>query len=190
MALARINNIHHSAYRCRDAEQTRWFYEDVLGLRYRLALTFDEISGTDIRREYMHLFFEMPNGTFIAFFDDPASADRAQFDQKDGFDVHIAFEIDNETDLLEWKKKIKAAQIKCAGPINHEFVQSIYFYDPNGYQCEITCRTDQYVAILDAEEAEARHVTAEWTARTRKLKEDKFGAEAIDRREVPDFFHS
>lgn len=29
---AGLKGIHHSAYRCRDAEETRGFYEDVLGL--------------------------------------------------------------------------------------------------------------------------------------------------------------
>lgn len=190
MSLAKLTHIHHAAYRCRDAEQTRWFYEDVLGLRYRAALTFDEISGTDIKREYMHLFFEMEDGTCIAFFDDPFTAKAGQFDQKDSFDVHVAFEIDSMAALDEWKAKIKAARVKCAGPIDHGFVKSIYFYDPNGYQCEITARTPDYNRILDEEEAEARDVTKEWTERTRALKEERFGAEALDQREVPDFYHA
>ena len=40
-----INNIHHVAFRCRDAEQTRWFYEDVLGLKLAAAMSFDNLSG-------------------------------------------------------------------------------------------------------------------------------------------------
>ena len=82
MELAKITNIHHSAYRCRDAEQTRWFYEDVLGLKLKAALVLDEISGTDIPREYMHLFFEMPDGNFIAFFDEPNNATPESFKHK------------------------------------------------------------------------------------------------------------
>ncbi len=30
-SLKTLGNVHHAAYRCRDAEQTRWFYEEVLG---------------------------------------------------------------------------------------------------------------------------------------------------------------
>jgi len=30
--LQRPNNIHHQAFLCRDAEQTRWFYEDIMGV--------------------------------------------------------------------------------------------------------------------------------------------------------------
>ena len=190
MSVAKIGNVHHSAYRCRDAEQTRWFYQDVLGLRLRAALTFDGISGTDIAREYMHLFFEMPDGNFVAFFDDPSSASPDQFDQRDGFDIHIAFEIDNEEDLLNWKRKIKDARIKCAGPIDHHFVKSIYFYDPNGYQVEITCKADDYVAIMDKEEAASGTEMKEWTARTREKKMKLFGAEKLDQREISEFFHN
>ncbi len=187
MALSLIERIHHAAYRCRDAEQTRWFYEDVLGLRYRAALAFDDISGTDIKREYMHLFFEMSEGSCVAFFDDPYTATAAQFDQKDSFDVHIAFEIASMADLERWKQKIRDARIKCYGPIDHGFVHSIYFYDPNGYQCEITCRTPEYLKIMDAEEADARKVTQEWCQRTRAIKEQRFGAQTLDQREVPAF---
>ena len=190
MSLSKLSHIHHAAYRCRDAEQTRWFYEDILGLRYRAALTFEEISGTDLKREYMHLFFEMGDGTMIAFFDEPYSVKADQFEQKDSFDVHVAFEIDSLEDLDAWKKKIKDARIKSAGPIDHGFVKSIYFYDPNGYQCEITCRTPDYTKILDSEETEARDVTRAWTEKTRGLKEKLFGAEALDKREVAEFYHS
>lgn len=190
MSLSTIRNIHHAAYRCRDAEQTRWFYEDVLGLRYRAGLTFDEVSGTDIKREYMHLFFEMGDGAMIAFFDDPSSASAQQFEQKDSFDLHIAFEIKTMDDLEVWKRKIKDARIKCFGPIDHGFVKSIYFYDPNGYQVEITCRTVAYEDILDKEEAESGDVMKEWTARTRDRKAKLFGADALDSREVSDFYHS
>ena len=37
-----LHNVHHFAFRCRDAEQTRWFYEDVLGLK--LAIAFEEVN--------------------------------------------------------------------------------------------------------------------------------------------------
>jgi len=188
MSLSPITNIHHAAYRCRDAEQTRWFYQDVLGLRYRAGLTFDEVSGTDIKREYMHLFFEMGDGSCIAFFDDPQTASEDQFKQRDAFDLHVAFEVDKMEDLEAWKRKIKSARVKCFGPIDHHFVKSIYFYDPNGLALEITCLEKDYEAIMDSEEKGAETVTKEWTERTRKIKEDLFGKKALERREVAEFF--
>ena len=32
-----IKGLHHNAYRCRDSEETRRFYEDFLGLRFAEA---------------------------------------------------------------------------------------------------------------------------------------------------------
>ena len=40
-----VHNMHHTAFRCRDAEQTRWFYEDVLGFKLAAAMVFDEEPG-------------------------------------------------------------------------------------------------------------------------------------------------
>ncbi len=89
-ALKTLGNVHHAAYRCRDAEQTRWFYEEVLGLPLAAAMVFDHISGMDIDCDYMHLFFQLGDGNFIAFFDEPDRASTESFKRKDSFDVPIA----------------------------------------------------------------------------------------------------
>ena len=34
----RIKGVHHAAWRCRDAAETRWFYETVCGLELEAAL--------------------------------------------------------------------------------------------------------------------------------------------------------
>lgn len=80
--LKRLGNVHHAAYRCRDAEQTRWFYEDVLGLPLAAAMVFDEIPGSGRKSDYMHLFFELGDGNFIAFFDEPSTATPDHFLKK------------------------------------------------------------------------------------------------------------
>ena len=41
-----IKGLHHNAYRCRDSEQTREFYEDFLGLPLQLAFEIKQtITG-------------------------------------------------------------------------------------------------------------------------------------------------
>ena len=50
-----IKGLHHSAYRCRDAEETRQFYEDFLGLP--LADAF-EITTTQTGRDTNVLVME------------------------------------------------------------------------------------------------------------------------------------
>lgn len=58
---ATAKGIHHAAYRCRDAEQTRWFYEDVLGFPLSMTLVADIVPGLRKRVPFMHLFFELGN---------------------------------------------------------------------------------------------------------------------------------
>lgn len=180
--LAAISSLHHTAFRCRDAEQTRWFYEDVLGLELEAGLVFNEEPGTGRPVDYMHLFFIMPDGNFIAFFDAPDSAKPEMFEKKWSFDVHFAFEVPSREDLLAWQQRINDKGVTCLGPVDHDFIESVYMYDPNGYQVEITCRTPRYEQVLAEEKAGVREQMKQWTAKTRALKEERFGAEVLDKR--------
>jgi len=180
--LHRLRNAHHVAYRCRDAEQTRWFYEDVLGLKLAAALVLDEIPGLNEATPYMHIFFEMGNGDYIAFFDEPQAASAEQFSRGHSFDRHLAFEVEGEEQLLAWQKSINEKGVSCLGPVDHGFVRSCYMYDPNGLQVEITTRTRDYDSIMDHELRHAREQIKSWSERSRALKEEKFGAAAIDQR--------
>jgi len=180
--LARLHNAHHVAYRCRDAEQTQWFYEEVLGLPLAIALVLEEIPGLNEPTPYLHLFFEMGNGDFIAFFDEPEGATAEQFGRQHSFDRHLAFECKDEEELLEWQRQINAKGVSCLGPVDHHFVKSVYMYDPNGLQVEITARTKDYEQIIANERAHAQENIRIWAERSRKAKEAKFGAAAIDTR--------
>jgi catechol 2,3-dioxygenase-like lactoylglutathione lyase family enzyme len=181
-ALRPLGNIHHLALRCRDAEQTRWFYEDVLGLKLAAALSLEKSPGTEVQRPFLHLFFEFGDGNYIAFFDEPGHAKPEHFELKDSFDIHIAFETDSAASMLAWKEKIVAAGDFIFGPINHDFVESVYFFDPNGYALEITHKTAQHDAVLVQELRSAREHITDWTAATRARKIELFGAAAIDSR--------
>lgn len=181
-----IIGVHHAAFRCRDAAQTIWFYTEVLGLADPTGITLEEVPGTGQDDPYMHVFFQMKNGEYIAFFDAPGSADPAWFDRKDSFDMHWAFEVANEDDLLAMRDRIRSHGITAHGPIDHHFVRSIYMYDPNGIQIELTYRLPEHDAILDDERSRFPETLADWSERTRAAKEKKFGAEAITRRSRAD----
>src|SRR5687768_3267409 len=61
--------IHHVAYVVRDQEVTRKFYEDVIG--FPLIATWCEVGpfpGFDRPLEYCHTFYELPDGSALAFF--------------------------------------------------------------------------------------------------------------------------
>lgn len=179
---SRLGNVHHAAYRCRDAEQTRWFYEEVLGLPLAAAMVFDALPGSGQQSDYMHLFFELGDGNFIAFFDEPETATQEHFLRKHSFDVHIALEAESLEALLAWQSRINAMGKTCLGPVDHGFVKSVYMYDPNGIQVEITCKTDRHDEIMTADGASAQEELRRWTERTRSVKTSKFGAQVLEQR--------
>jgi len=180
--LQRPNNIHHQAFLCRDAEQTRWFYEDIMGFRLVAALDFESSPGSGEPLEYMHLFFEMGNGDHLAFFDIPDDVDEEKFSYTSGFDQHMAFEADSLEELESWKNHLNDKVGWASEPINHGFVHSIYFYDPNGLALEITCRDRNYEKIMKEDQKKAHNNLKLWTEKTREKKESKVGSVKIEER--------
>ena len=172
--LPKIMGIHHSAYLCRDAKETRDFYCDVLGMRMRATLAIDKRPGTDEDLRYMHLFFEMEDGNYIAFFDLPDSVEEDYFRNKDGMqEYHFAFELENLEAQKYYKDKLENFGLPVRGPVDHGFVTSIYFHDPNGLQVEFTVRSDRHETILAEEEAKSEDVLARWTAETAAVKSER-----------------
>lgn len=155
-----IKKLNHAAYRCRDSEATRAFYEDFLGLE--LADAF-EIKTTMTGRDtsVLHSFYQMADGSAVAFFEAP-DMDFEFKDQHD-FDLHIALEVDMET-LKDRFEAGKAAGIETRGISDHGFIHSIYFRDPNGYVVELSAPVDD--GVSDTERARSgRETLSEWTRR-------------------------
>ncbi len=132
-----IQRLHHAAYRCRDSEQTRQFYEEFLGLPLVNALTISTTkSGRDAN--VLHTFYAMADGSCIAFFEEPGEPFDFR-DQRD-FDLHIALQVDKQTQMTMFEKG-KAAGMSVRGVSDHGFIDSIYFRDPNGYVVELAAPT-------------------------------------------------
>jgi catechol 2,3-dioxygenase-like lactoylglutathione lyase family enzyme len=53
-----IKGLHHNAYRCRNSEETRAFYEDFLGLPLSGALAINE-TKSGRQTKVLHTFFRM-----------------------------------------------------------------------------------------------------------------------------------
>jgi catechol 2,3-dioxygenase-like lactoylglutathione lyase family enzyme len=155
-----IKGLHHNAYRCRDSEETRRFYEDFLGLP--LASTLD-ISETKTGRvtHVLHTFYQMDDGSFLAFFEAPDMP--FDFKTQHDFDLHIALEVDQKS-LREMFDKGKARGIDTRGIVDHGFINSIYFRDPNGYVIELTAKTERHAAETDRKSNSARAKLDRWQA--------------------------
>jgi catechol 2,3-dioxygenase-like lactoylglutathione lyase family enzyme len=153
-----IKGLHHNAYRCRDSEETRRFYEDFLGLKLVHALRIRE-SMTGRRTDVLHTFFQMEDGSCLAFFEAP---DRP-FDSKDqhDYDLHIALEVAPAT-LERMVEKGKAEGREVRGISDHRFIRSIYFRDPNGYVIELTAKKPGHDDAMDPARNSAAEILRTW----------------------------
>jgi catechol 2,3-dioxygenase-like lactoylglutathione lyase family enzyme len=153
-----IKGLHHNAYRCRDSEETRRFYEGFLGLPLAGALRITE-SKTGRRTDVLHTFYEMDDGSFLAFFDAP---DRPfEFKDQHDYDLHIALEVDNAS-LQRMLAKAKSEGRQVRGVSDHGFIHSIYFRDPNGYVIELTAKQPGHEGDMNPKANGARRILDEW----------------------------
>ena len=90
-----IKGLHHNAYRCRDSEETRTFYEGFLGLPLVNAFKIETtMTGRKTGAGVLHSFYQLDDGSCLAFFEAPDMP--FEFKQQHDFDLHIALEVDPE----------------------------------------------------------------------------------------------
>jgi catechol 2,3-dioxygenase-like lactoylglutathione lyase family enzyme len=163
-APAAIHQLHHYAYRAKDAEETRHFYEDILGLPLYHIIQSDVVPSTGEYCPYTHFFFRLRDGSFIAFFD--LGDDQAALPSPNTpmWVNHISFRVDSKDDLQTMKDRLQAHGIEVLGITDHHIFDSIYFFDPNGVRLELTAqRADEFQMLQESKTAHAR--LNEWTAR-------------------------
>ncbi|MGH7062868.1 MAG: VOC family protein [Stellaceae bacterium] len=147
-----IKGLHHNAYRCRDSEETRRFYEGFLGLPLVSAFEINEGKA-------LHTFFQMDDGSCLAFFEVPGSP--FEFKRQDTLDLHIALGVENDV-FDRMLEEGRAQGIEVRGPVDHRFVRSIYFRDPNGYVVELTAPTGKDEEIMDPAVSKPYAALARW----------------------------
>ena len=153
-----IKGLHHNAYRCRDSEETRKFYEDFLGLPLAHTLQIGE-SKTGREARALHTFYELDDGSYLAFFEVPD----VDFDFKEqhDYDLHVALEVKHDV-LKPMLAKGRAAGVNSRGVADHHVMHSIYFRDPNGYVIELTAKTDIHDENMDPKTNKARAKLDGW----------------------------
>lgn len=155
-----IRKLHHNAYRCRDSEETRAFYEDFLGLPLVGSL---EIGQTKTGRatHVLHTFYRLDDGSHLAFFEAPDMP--FDFKPQHDFDLHIALEVDAPV-LPDMLAKGKAQGIETRGVSKHGMIDSIYFRDPNGYVIELCTKSADHDVLMDPASNGARDALRRWSA--------------------------
>lgn len=156
-----VQKLNHVAYRCNDAHETATFYTEVLGLPLRHTIVQDYVPSTRANEPHAHIFFEMADGSWVAFFD---IAGEDQVDQEGNPDwaQHLALEVSSLDELEAARLRMVERGIDVLGPVDHGFIQSIYFYDPSGHRLELTCRTLDD-ADLDRYASEAWDLLDDWS---------------------------
>ena len=112
----------------------------------------------------LHSFYQMGDGSFLAFFEAPDQP--FEFKPQHDFDLHIALEVDEAT-LTAMHAKGKAAGIPTRGITDHGFLHSVYFRDPNGYVIELTAKMAGHDEAMDRSINNARGKLDQWQAAKR-----------------------
>lgn len=134
---AAVQQLHHFAHRCRDAEETRHFYEDILGLPLYHIIQSDYVPSTGEYCPYTHFFFRLQDGSFIAFFDLGDDVLPAPSPNTPRWVNHVAFRVNTVQELEDTRARLQAHGIEVLGVTDHHIFKSIYFFDPNGHRIEL-----------------------------------------------------
>jgi catechol 2,3-dioxygenase-like lactoylglutathione lyase family enzyme len=129
----RWRGVNHLALITTDMDATVRFYHGVLGAR--LVATIGTPS-------FRHYFFEFGIQNTVAFFE-YAGVELATFAKPAGvpdpravqFD-HVSFNVPDEEALVFLRDRLKAAGSEVTDVVDHGFIRSIYFTDPNGIALE------------------------------------------------------
>ena len=150
-----IKGLHHNAYRCRDSEETRTFYEGFLGLPLVNAFKIETtMTGRKTGAGVLHSFYQLDDGSCLAFFEAPDMP--FEFKEQHDFDLHIALE------RMFAKGKAEGREVR--GISDHRFIRSIYFRDPNGYVIELTAKVAGHERDMDPKTNHARDILNGWQA--------------------------
>ena len=153
-APAAIQQLHHYAYKARDAEETRQFYEDILGLPLYHIIQSDYVPSTGEYCPYTHFFFRLQDGSFIAFFDLGDDVKAEPSPNTPLWVNHIAFRVNTVQELENTKRRLEAHGVEVLGVTDHHIFKSIYFFDPNGIRLELTAQ------LADAAQMQKESTTA------------------------------
>jgi catechol 2,3-dioxygenase-like lactoylglutathione lyase family enzyme len=129
----RWRGVHHLALITTDMDMTVRFWHGVLGAR--LVTTLATPS-------FRHYFFDIAPGNTVAFFEyrgfhvdsfsKPAGVPFPQASQFDHLSLHLA----DEDALHRLRDRLKEHDCEVTDIVDHGFLRSIYFNDPNGIALE------------------------------------------------------
>ncbi len=136
-----VKQIHHVAYRCKDAKETVNWYKKYLNMDLLVCIAEDKVPSTKEPNPYMHVFLDAGMGNILAFFEITGEKEMSRDLNTPLWVQHIAFRLENQNAVVEAKKELEEKGLEVLGITDHGIIESIYFFDPNGHRVELTCQT-------------------------------------------------
>jgi catechol 2,3-dioxygenase-like lactoylglutathione lyase family enzyme len=143
MATLHPRGVNHLALSTTDMKRQLTFWCDALGLPLKALYWMHGVQGA------YHGFVELAPDSYIAFVQHPdnakdveygvSHADSAAGAIRGGTMQHVALHVDTMDDLLALRDRLRSKGVQVLGPIDHGFIQSMYFDGPEGLNLEISC---------------------------------------------------
>ncbi len=127
-----FRGVNHLALVSANMDRTVRFYTQALGLQLVRTQRNDDDPNS------RHYFFDLGGGNLLAFFDFPGYQ---QGHVGTGTMHHVAFSVENVMQLEELQRCLRAQDIEVSPIVDHDFIQSIYFRDPDGILLEASAYT-------------------------------------------------
>ena len=129
--------VNHLVLVTNDMDKTVRFYRDILAM----PVVGTMAAGVGDER-IRHYFFSLGSGSCVAFFEwpdaelPPTKASGVPASGRN-FD-HVSICVASEEALLNLQKRAREAGVPASDVVDHGFVRSIYFEDPNGISLEFS----------------------------------------------------
>lgn len=135
----RPRSLNHVAYVTRDTAATKRFYTELLGMRLVSYAMDSSVGSTGEPTTFLHTFFEMGDGSCIAFFEIEGLDSDHHESPLPRWAPHLALSLGSLAEVEAARDRLVAAGVEVKGIVDHEGIwSSIYFFDPNGVRLELT----------------------------------------------------
>jgi glyoxylase I family protein len=170
-----VKKIHRHSYACWDSEETRHFYEDILGMPLIATVVLEDTLRND-GSQYCHTFFELADGNVLAFFEHMTLFNPKDFTAR----CHVALGVGGEAMVRQFKGRLDAAGVENR-LLDNGLSISLRFNDPNGLILEFMAEVPRSLEYQRTSRASAHsdlqrwlHYRQNWWRNQGRVKEGAF----------------
>jgi len=146
MSTLHPRGVNHLALSTGDMKAQLGFWCDVLGCPLKALYWMHGVEGT------YHGFVELSADSYVAFVQHPDNNTNIEWGVSHagspgnpvtvGAMQHVALHVDTFDELLAMRDRIRDRNMQVWGPVDHGFIQSIYFAGPEGLSLEVATGSD------------------------------------------------